>query len=293
MFEPRPPLFKAYLAASCSILWVSCGSAVAQVDSQPGQGRANLKLLVSNTVRNEWRAWKHPQAYYEYEEVDWSPEETTVSEEVETPEGVFGRLIEVNGHAPGAKRSRKEAQRLERLVKDPAARRSLVRGEQEDIERRMALLKEFPNAFRFAREDAETNGVVHLGFEPDPAYRPSSHEGLALRGMEGTLWIDSSSERILKIDGTLIHDVTLGWGVVVRLRRGGHFSMEQAQVSPGSWELTSLSASVKGKIFLIKNLNLQMKEIHRSFKRVPDHLNAEQALSMLLGRRTASQASGK
>jgi pimeloyl-ACP methyl ester carboxylesterase len=39
---------------------------------------------------------------------------------------------------------------------------------------------------------------VHLRFEPNPDYRASSREGLALRGMEGTLWIDSSSQRIVK-----------------------------------------------------------------------------------------------
>ena len=235
-------------------------------------------------VRNEERAWKSPPAYYEYEEVDWSPEESSVSREIETTEGVFGRLITVNGRPPSPARGQKEAKHLQKIVRDPAARSSMVRGEEEDVERRMELLKEFPNAFRFEPDGPETNGVVRLKLQPNPSYRPQSHNALALRGMQGTIWIDASSERLVKIEGTLIRDVTLGWGVVVRLHRGGHFVWEQAQVSPGIWELTLLSVSLKGKIFVVKNLDLQMKETHRCFKRVSDHLNAAQAVSMLLER---------
>ena len=100
------------------------------------------------------------------------------------------------------------------------------------------------------------------------------------------------ARRLGEAKATLIRDVTLGWGVVVRLHRGGHFVWQQAEVSPGIWELTLLSVSLKGKIMLVKNLDLQMKETHRSFKRVPSDLSAAQAVSMLLGDGMELQASG-
>lgn len=283
-------ILKAGCGISSSLLLICCAAGV-RAEPQSAPPTSNLQLLVRNTVRNEERAWKSPPAYYEYEESDWSPEESSVSREIETPEGVFGRLITVNGKPPSPKRSRKEAQQLQKFVRDPAARRSMVRGEEEDVQRRMELLKEFPNAFRFEPDGPETNGVVRLKFQPDPSYRPESRNALALRGMQGTLWIDASSERLVKIEGTLIRDVTLGWGVVVRLRRGGHVVWQQAEVSPGIWELTLLSMNLKGKIMVLKNLDVQMKETHRSFKRVPSHLNTAQAVSMLLGDGMKLQAS--
>ena len=277
-----------------SFLLLVCGSpAGVWADSRSAPPTSNLQLLVRNTVRNEVQAWKSPPAYFEYEEVDWSPEETCVSREIETPDGVFGRLITVNGEPPSPKRRRKEAQQLQKLDRDPEARRSMVRGEQEDVKNRMELLQEFPNAFRFALDGPMTSGVIRLKFQPNPNFHPASRNALALRGAEGTMWIDESSERLMKIEGTLIRDVTLGWGVVVRLRRGGHFDWEQSQVVPGVWELTLLSVNLKGKIFLVKNLDVQTKETHRSFKRLPDHLSATQAISMLLGHEMGLEVSAK
>jgi hypothetical protein len=284
---------KTCLGLSSLLLFLGSGAAPVPAESQSASPTSNLQRLVSETIQNEEGASKTLRPCYEYEEVDWSPGETSISEEIETPEGVFGRLLEVNGHPPSAKRSRKEKQQLEKLARDPAARRSMARGEQEDVDRRMALLKEFPGAFWFERDGPEKRGVVPLKFEPNPYYKPSSRDAIALKGMEGTLWIDAAAKRLVKIDGTLIRDVTLGWGVVVRLRRGGRFSMEQAQVSPGVWKLTLLSADVHGKIFLVKNLNLQMKEIHQSFKRVRDDLSAAEAVSMLLEPETRSHISVK
>ena len=291
MARLRTMILKAGFGISSSLLLVCCAAGV-RAESPSAPPTSNLQLLVRNTVRNEERAWKSPSAYYEYEEVDWSPEESSVSREIETSEGVFGRLITVNGEPPSPKRARKEEQQLQKFVRDPAARRSMARSEEEDVKRRMEPLKEFPDAFRFEPDGPETNGVVRLKFQPDPGYRPESRDAIALRGMQGTLWIDASSERLVKIEGTLIRDVTLGWGVVVRLHRGGHFVWQQAEVSPGIWELTLLSVSLKGKIMVVKNLDLQMEETHRSFKRVSAQLSAAEAVSMLLGDGMELQASG-
>ena len=155
----RLRILKAGFGISSSLLLVCCATGV-RAESPSAAPTSNLQLLVSNTVRNEEREWKSPSAYYEYEEVDWSPEESSVSREIETPEGVFGRLIAVNGEPPSPKRARKEEQQLQKFVRDPAARRSMARGEEEDVRRRMELLKEFPNAFRFEPDGPETNGVV-------------------------------------------------------------------------------------------------------------------------------------
>ena len=284
-------ILKASIGFSTLFLLVCCAAGV-RAESRPVPPTSNLQLLVRKMVLNEERAWKSPSAYFEYEEVDWSPEETSVSKEIETPDGVFGRLITVNGEPPSPKRSQKEAKQLQKFVRDPEAREALLRAERQDIERRMELLKEFPNAFRFEPDGPDTGGVAHLKFQPNPNYRSSSRDALALRGAEGTLWIDKSSERLVKVEGTLVRDVTLGWGVVVRLRRGGHFLWQQTEVNPGIWEPSVFSVNVKGKVLVVKNLNLQTKETHRNFKRLPGRLDTAQAVSMLLGDRAQLQASG-
>jgi hypothetical protein len=73
----------------------------------------------------------------------------------------------------------------------------------------------------------------------------------------------------------------------------GHFIWEQAQVSPGIWELTLLSVNLKGRILVVKHLDVQMKETRQSFKRIPSPMAAEQAISMLLKGGPPLQASAK
>jgi hypothetical protein len=259
----------------------------------PGDGRSafepilrvsppsNLELLVKNTVWNELQARKHPAARFEYREIDESSGHSTASTEIETPEGVVGKEIEENGGPlTDDERSRNEHQ-LQELVRNLRRQRQLLESQQEEARRRMGLLKDFPSAFLFQFDGVEPNGVVRLKFRPNPRFQPPSKEDLVLRGMAGTLWIDPRSQRLVKIDGTLIRDVTLGWGLVVRLYRGGHFVMKQAEVGKGCWRTTLLAVDLTGKILLVKGLKVQMEQIREAFRQVVSNLTVRQAVAML------------
>lgn len=265
-------------------LWMLCepgssGPLLGVVQNPPLP--SNLELLVKNAIWNELQASKHPTAYFEYREVDWSPQGSTTSEQIETPRGTVSSLFKRNGEPLSAAQRQKNSRQLQKLAHSAKMQRSLLASQQQETARRMGLFKDFPSAFIFQYEGAEPLGVVRLKFRPNPKFRPASKEDLALQGMAGTLWIDPKSERLVKIDGTLIHDVTLGWGVVVRLYRGGHFVMQQAEVGKGSWKTTLLAVDLTGKILLVKNLKVHMKQSRQAFGPVADHLTVPQAVSML------------
>lgn len=275
---PRP----VWVLAAVWVLLGSQGgrSAIAAIQSVPPP--SNLELLVKNTVWNELQARKHPAGYFEYRETDEDSGEFTVSTEIETPEGVVARETEEDGHPLTDDERDRNVDHLEKLVRSPKMQGQLLESQQEETERRMGLLKDFPSAFLFQFEGVEPDGVVRLKFRPNPKFRPSSREDLALRGMAGTLWIDPQSQRLVRIDGTLTRDVTLGWGVVVRLNRGGHFVMKQAEVGKGCWRTTLLAVDLTGRIFLIKSLQVHMKQTSEAFRRVASNLSVPQAVAMLL-----------
>src|SRR5579863_2525387 len=203
-FTARPRTLSSKMGPVLSSLVLVCCGAIglgAGSRSAPPTPQSNPQALVRKMVDHEEKAWKSPSAYFEYEEVDWSPEESSVSREIETPEGTFGSLITVNGQPPSDKRSQKEVRQLQKFVRDPDARRAMVKGEEEDVDRRMELLKEFPDAFQFSPDGPETNGIVRLKFLPNPGYRARSRNGVALRGTQGTVWIDRSNERLVRVEG--------------------------------------------------------------------------------------------
>lgn len=242
---------------------------------------SGLRLLVKNAVRNELQSRQHPKAYFEYLETDESPGDSSVSKEIETTQGVVASETQDNGHPLTDEQRSKNARQLQKLVRSPKARRQLFQSQQDEDRRRMELLKQFPAAFLFQFDGREPDGVVRLKFRPDPQFQPPSKQDLILRGMTGTMRIDPRRQRLVEIDGTLTRDVTLGWGVVVRLYRGGHFVMREAEVGPGCWRTTLLAVDLDGKIFLVKSLKVRMKQVCENFKQVAKNLTVPQAVAML------------
>jgi hypothetical protein len=162
--------------------------------------------------------------------------------------------------------------------------------EQENVERTLRIVKALPNAFLY-QYDGEQNGTTTLGergvrlvrlkFTPNPAYQPPSHVELVLVGMQGFLVIDPASRRIALIDGTLFKEVGFGWGILGHLDKGGHFLVEQRDVGNGCWEISRMSLSLTGKIFLFKNLSYRSDEVFSDFRSVPPDTSFAQGVQML------------
>jgi len=78
----------------------------------------------------------------------------------------------------------------------------------------------------------------------------------------------------------LMQDVNFGWGILGRLDKGGRFSIEQADIGDGQWDLTRMNLSFTGKILLFKHLSIQQQETTSDYRRIPG-MNIAQALEML------------
>lgn len=239
--------------------------------------------MVRNTVANELQSREHPSAYFAYSEVDESPGHTIVITGIETPEGVVSNEKEENGQPIADGRRSRNAQQLQKLILSPKTRGELLKSQQEEMRRRTQLLKDFPSAFLFQFDGIQPDGVVHLKFRPNPQFRPVSQEDLVLRGVTGDIWIDPQCQRLVKVEGTLTREVTLGWGMLVRLYPGGHCVMQQAEVRPGDWRTRQLAVDLDGKMLLFKNLKVRVKQMRDSFRPVASNLTVPQAVAMLRG----------
>ena len=123
--------------------------------------------------------------------------------------------------------------------------------------------------------------LVRLKFRPNPHYPPPSRVEQVLTGMEGSLLIDKGALRLAKIEARLFRDVTFGWGILGHLDRGGTFTVWQADVGDGSWELTHLQLSMTGKVMLVKNISFKLDEVLSDFRRVPSDLTFAKGVELL------------
>jgi hypothetical protein len=122
--------------------------------------------------------------------------------------------------------------------------------------------------------------LVKLHFTPNPNFNPPSRETLVYQGMEGDMWIDARAMRMAKIDGVMMRDVTIGWGILGRLDKGGRFIVEQGEVSKGHWDTTKLALDFTGKALIFKSIRIKSTDTFSDFRPIPK-MSVAQALDYL------------
>ena len=209
---------------------------------------------------------------------------------VETSQATVEMLVAYNDKPLSQKQREAEAVRLRMLASDPETLRRKQKSEKEEAERIAKIMKALPDAFLYQPDGTELGRagvgepgaeVVRLKFRPNPRYHPPSHVEQVLTAMQGYLLIDSSRHRIAKIDGTLTKAVGFGWGILGHLDRGGHFLVEQKDVSNNNWEVTRMTLAFTGRELLFKSINIQSDEVFSDFRPEPASLTVSQGVELL------------
>jgi hypothetical protein len=121
----------------------------------------------------------------------------------------------------------------------------------------------------------------HLTFKPNPAWDPPDTESRILRGMAGDVWIETSQERLTRLNARLITDVDFGWGIIGHLDKGGTIFLEQTEISPNDWELTRMKLNLTGKALMVRSLSYHINEEMAGYSPVSPDLDYHQAIQML------------
>ena len=159
------------------------------------------------------------------------------------------------------------------------------------MDRRGKIIRALPRAFLYAYEGTEQGGrIIRLSFRPDPKFVPADRESEVCRGLQGTMWIDAASHRFLRAEGTLVRGVNFGWGVLGHLDKGGHFSLRQTEVAPGTWRITSIDLHFTGSMLLFKDFNIDLDTQSSAFQRVADHLSLVAGADVLRASATTALA---
>lgn len=237
--------------------------------------------LVKEVIYNELHPADAANVRWKYQlakEADGKNETRSV---VETSSGTIDRLLTSAGKPLTDAQDKSEAERILRLSRDPEQQRKADESRRKDAEQCNTILNMIPAAFIFSYA-GQTQNAVKLTFRPNPAFRPPSREGKVLQQMAGEMLVDINQKRLISIDGQLIHDVKFGGGLLGHLEKGGRFAVRRTQLARGDWEMTELNVNMQGKALLFKNINVQQKEVHSNFERLPDDLSLAEGANLLL-----------
>jgi hypothetical protein len=253
-------------------------TALAQRQRRPAS--ADDLALIQRASKSELAEIESPKPCRYEERLDWNWGSETRSV-IETADGRADRVVLFNGEPLSPEQQAKQEHRLNKLLSDHDAVKNEMKDQKSETQRRVRMVKAFPKAFFFDFAGSE-KGLLRFDFRPDPEFSPKDRETQMYRGMKGSVWIEPVQERIVRIEGVVVKDVSFGWGVVGRLYKGGIYEIAQTQLSPGRWRITSMDINLKGKMFLFNSVRFQRKETDSRFQPVSSDMTLREAIQELL-----------
>ena len=239
--------------------------------------------LVMQALEAELRAAQDADHPMEYRLRKSTPRLTSTKEIIETRDGAVARLVMINDAAPSPSDREKDDARLEALLADPSRQRKRKQSEQDDTGRVLKALRALPKAFLYQYAGSETNGPVRIErytFRPNPKFSSSDLELEVLTAMIGELSVDSTHQRVVRLEGHLQQDVDIGWGLLGRLNKGGWIVIQQADVGQGQWRIVHFQMEMNGRV-LFKARSFDTTEEEMQFVPVPVGMTYQQAIQML------------
>ena len=253
---------------SLAIVVVACASLYAQ----------DARQIVQRAVDEELAAGKADHSLWRYR--DDHKDIGSVYIVVQTSQGSVKRLIERGGHPLSPSDAEAEQQRVEDFIHNPSQIRKQQRDSAQDDKSAEDLLRLLPRAFLW-KVDSETDELTTLSYQPDPNFDAPDIKSRVMGTMAGEMVIDRKAHRIRTIKGALTEDVSIGWGILGRLRKGGTFDVERREIAPGIWQIVETHVHINGRALFFKSIGEQQDEISSDFTRMPQSITFEEAVKML------------
>jgi hypothetical protein len=260
-------LAKTYWVGAFAVLLVATHAARAQDAKQIVQQAVNDQLAADRNDTSHWR--------YVKTEIDRSK-----SVVVETETGAISRHIEVAGQPASAQVLAQDDAENQRFIHDPSLRAKQMQNGAHDDKASIELLNLMPEAFVWTVE-SQTPELTTLSFRPKPNFSPPDMEARVMGMMSGTLVVTNPRHRIKTFKGRLQHDVTIGFGLLARIKAGSTFDIERREVAPGYWQIAETHVHIGGHALFFKTISEQEDEVKSDFTLVPPGTTLEQAIDML------------
>jgi hypothetical protein len=249
------------------VLWASARVSQAQDAKQIVQQAVNAELAANRNDQSHWRYKKREDG-------------GDVSIVVETENGAISRRVEENGKPITPVDNKADDEHIQKFIHDPSLQQKQKRDGMHDERDATELLNLLPQAFDW-KVESETPENITLAFKPDPNFHPPDMEARVMGEMEGNLIVDRKQHRIRTMKGQLSEDVTIGFGILGRLHKGGTFNVERREIAPGLWQITETHVHIVGRALFFKTIGQQQDEVKSDFTLVSPGTTLEQAVTLL------------
>jgi hypothetical protein len=277
---------KRALAIAALLMAASCAFAEEPVD------------LVRKSVDLEIKAAQDYTTPYTYVLRKESNSGVAVRQMVETKDGLLlARTLTWNGKVPSSEDQAKEDRRLERLITSAEERSKKAAEQKDDAQRALRILRALPTSSLYTLDGHENiagRDTIRLAFKPNPKFSPEVKETYLLKAAEGKMWIDAESTRMVRLDATITDSVSIGWGLLGKIDKGGKLFLEQAIVKGGQWRMTALRIDATGKALIFKSIRIKQHQTGSNYEPIKP-VSVAEAVELLKrsAQTTAADVSGQ
>lgn len=244
------------------------------------QAAANTEILLI----------QHPESFlrFRYHVIDEKGDQTR--DQIETPDGSVARLILRNGRPLTPEEDAAERERLNAVLQSPASFTRHVRREQENKKMGVKLIQQMPDAFVWSftpgqpqppNWSAASGAVLTLDFKPNPKWSPPDMESEPLTGIEGRVWMEPHSRRVVHMEASVTRPVNIGWGMVAHLYPGGTAKVDQTDASGDRWVVQHIVEQLTVRALLVKTVNQRLQFDTSEYQAVK-RMSVPEAVKLLL-----------
>ena len=169
-----------------------------------------------------------------------------------TPERAAKEQKRVEEEFAKAERDKeKDEQKVQKRRAERERKRAAKGGEDEDDD---VDVSEFLKIHEFVsprRERFRDRDAVVFDFRPRPGFKPSNRQEDLISKLVGVAWIDPVDKQVMRLEARLAEGFKMAGGLLVNLRPGAAFVMEQTRMVEGVWlpRLAQINLSVKVLLF--------------------------------------------
>jgi hypothetical protein len=187
---------------------------------------------------------------------------------------LYQRLVARNDQPLSAKEEKKEEDKLRKMMEQrrketKEQRERRIADSERKQERQHEPMKEIPDAFdlRLVGEEALPSGEAYMmDATPKPGYKPKLRSAAYFPKVKGRLWIDKNDYHWAKVEAETLDTISFG-GILIRLAKGGHLTLEQARVNQEVWLPKSVTVRASVRFALITGVHAEFIMTFSDYKK--------------------------
>jgi hypothetical protein len=192
------------------------------------------------------------------------------------PGKTYRKLVERDGRKLTAedlakedeKQETKEAKKAAKLYSDDPAKRASAESERKLKETR--TIDEIFRIFEFRivkREEIGGRSAILVSFDPREGVETSTRGGKILKKFSGRAWFDEQDRQLVRVEGELNDDLSFGFGLLAKLRKGARAVMERRKVNDEIWLPSEARFVGHGRVFLVKGIHVDTVSEYSDYRK--------------------------